>query len=73
MVYTVKKKKKKAEEMRVFLHEQRVIFTKSTLELHDAKSGSRDAQSNPHHQQNYQYVECIKVCDVCLEGVSVVG
>ena len=29
MVYTVKKKKKKAEEMRVFLHEKCVIFTKA--------------------------------------------
>ena len=30
MVYTVKKKKKKAEEMRVFLHGSYVIFTKAT-------------------------------------------
>lgn len=73
MVYTAKKKKKKAEEMRVFLHEECVIFTKSTLEFSDTKSGSRDAQPNPQHQQNYQHVEHIKVCNVCLRacvGVS---
>ena len=69
MVYTAKKKKKKAEEMRVFLHQECVIFTKSTLELPDTKSGSHDAHSTPHHQQNYQYVECIKVCNVCPKGM----
>lgn len=30
MVYTVKKKKRKADEMRVFLHDSCVLFTKVT-------------------------------------------
>lgn len=52
MVYTVKKKKKKTEEMRVFVHEECVLFTKAV---------ANKQESTVHNHQAYQHVSNIKV------------
>jgi len=69
MVYTVKKKKKKAEEMRVFLHEECVIFTKTVTNIQG---------SNVHNHHAYQHMANIQVsvnlfhmCLCCLQLISV--
>ena len=63
MVYTVKKKKKRAEEMRVFLHESYIIFTKAT-------DGTEERGLSKH--RTFEYLYSIKVnpriimCPVCI-------
>ena len=52
MVYTVKKKKKNAEEMRVFLHDSYVIFTKAT--------DSTEERGLSKHRK-FEYIYSIKV------------
>ena len=43
MVYTVKKKKKRADEIRVFLHEKCVIFTKVITSAEESSLSNRRA------------------------------
>ena len=52
MVYTVKKKKKRAEEMRVFLHDKCVIFTKTTTSTEE---------SSLSNNRVFEYLSSIKV------------
>ena len=47
MVYTVKKKKKRADEMRVFLHEKCVFFTKVTTGAEESSLSKR--RTFEHH------------------------
>ena len=55
MVYTVKKKKKKAEEMRVFLHDRCVIFTKATTSTEESSLS------------NHRVFECLSSIKVRLQ------
>ena len=57
MVYTVKKKKKRAEEMRVFLHDKCVIFTKTTT--------STEESSLSNHRV-FEYLSSIKVSSLII-------
>lgn len=51
MVYTAKKKKKRADEMRVFLHDKCVIFTKVTT------SAGENSLSNRRAYEYYYSIE----------------